>query len=207
MSGNPPTSTCPSSSITFGRVFEGTSLFGVFNFVNCNLQHFPIWSKWKLLKSTEESSNLMDLQPINLQRSFAQSTVKATCLTDVIHQQINTWYLGIMFLIINARGRCSPHTVSKSDVCWFLSITHWHIVWNHFCNACIYSICIHQHFCKKFQIELLDQQKGSFRFWGPINYLAWTPILAHCAPPPDTHTSGLGGQNDLITMWNMRFTT
>ena len=74
MSGNPPTSTCPSSSITFGRVFEGTSLFGVFNFVNCNLQHFPIWSKWKLLKSTEESSFLMDFQPFNLQRSFAQST-------------------------------------------------------------------------------------------------------------------------------------
>ena len=29
MNGNPPTSTCPSSSITFGRVFEGTSLFEV----------------------------------------------------------------------------------------------------------------------------------------------------------------------------------
>ena len=131
MSGNPSTSTCPSSSITFGRVF---SLF--------------------------------------------------TCLINVIFQQINTWYLGIMFSIINARGRCSPHTVSKSDVCWFLSITHWHIVWNHFCNACIYFNCIHQQFCKKkCQIELLDQQKGSLRFRGQINYLAWTPILAHCAPP------------------------
>ena len=92
--------------------------------------------------------------------------------------KINTWYLGIMFSIINARGRCSPHTVSKFDVRWFLSITNWHIAWIHFCNACIYSICTHQHFCKKFQIELLDQQKGSFRFWGQINYLAWTPILA-----------------------------
>ena len=105
-----------------------------------------------------------------------------------------------MFSIINARGRCSPHTVSKSDVCWFLSFTNWHIVWNHFCNACIYSICIHQHFCKKFQIELLDQQKGSFRFWGPINYLAWTPILAHCgggvsANPKNPYQKKLGWSN------------
>ena len=69
MSGNPSTSTCPSSPITFGRVFEGTSLFEVLDFVNCNLQLFPIWSKWKLLKSTEESSFLMDFQPFNLQRS------------------------------------------------------------------------------------------------------------------------------------------
>ena len=74
MSGNPSTSTCPSSPITFGRAFEGIFLFEVLDFVNCSLQLFPIWSKWKLLKSTEESSFLMDFQPFNLQRSFAQST-------------------------------------------------------------------------------------------------------------------------------------
>ena len=43
MSGNPSTSTCPSSSITFGRVFEGTSLFEVFDFVNCN-DDVAFWS-------------------------------------------------------------------------------------------------------------------------------------------------------------------
>ena len=92
MSGDSPTSTCPSSSITFGRVFEGTSLFEVFDFVNCNLQLFPIWSKWKLRKSTEESSFLMDFQPFNLQRSFAQSTErvdnlwrKYICYQDVLY--------------------------------------------------------------------------------------------------------------------------
>ena len=35
---------------------------------------------------------------------------------------------------------------------------------------------IHQYFCKKFQIEFLDQQKGSFRFRGQINYLNFSPL-------------------------------
>ena len=29
----------------------------------------------------------------------------------------------------------------------------------------------------------MNKKKGSFRFRGQINYLAWTPILAHCPPP------------------------
>ena len=37
-------------------------------------------------------------------------------------------------------------------------------------------------FISIFEKSFKDQQKGSFRFWGQINYLAWNPILAHCAP-------------------------
>ena len=63
MSGNPSTSTCPSSPITFGRVFEGTSLFEVLDFVNCNLQLFQSeasensWSQPKNPPSSWTSSH------------------------------------------------------------------------------------------------------------------------------------------------------
>ena len=57
-----------------------------------------------------------------------------------------------MLLTVTARGCYSSHChCVKPGV----HTTKWPIMWNHFWNAYIYSICIHQHFCEKFQIELI----------------------------------------------------